>query len=317
MSHDSTGRAAVLRHLPIGSALFVVLVLGVISAAFASLAAAQTQVKGTIAIGDGTAGNAPGGSSPIVGASDFQLYTGSDLPSPLTGSVPSDDYPETVQANSTNNNTGYTADYTLLFDGSTGLTLGSAQSDPSPYGEILNSGLDQQDFDSYEFDVYTSAAPEIYYTGVATPSKGTVDGYYELDGVTGEFVTSSKTDLTPWTVNWWTSSTPFTYAQGANTRDVSGIPEGGSSSSPVALDSSSGFDYYTSSKSHTGLTGSNADAGGYTTGGGRTQSGNLIGVYNPTTKAIALEWSSLIYNSSSSADSFNGDFGIWNLQGTL
>jgi hypothetical protein len=303
-------RRAVHRRLSVKGVIVAALALAAGPAVFASAAqAAPKAITGTIAFAQGSPGSPPGNSY-------FSLYTGFDQPNPLTDPIPADDYPDTAQANSTPNNTGFSANYTLLAPGTTGLKLGSDQSDGFPGGVILNGGLaakpqdPTQDFDSYEFDVYTSGspAPELYYSN-DTKTGDADGGYYELDGVTGELVSSfsgDPSDLTSWDVHWFTSgyatsteqADAFLYTQGANASDAGTAPTGGTKSSPTVLNGSTYLDDL--------LTGSAAAPGG-----------NLVGVYDSANGKIALTWSSVIDNDSQTgADGFNGDYGYWNLVGT-
>jgi hypothetical protein len=268
------------RRVPVKATVVAALALAAVPAVFVSAAQAQTTLKGTLLpIGPITQHSKSAPTSGSYTASYFQLEEGT------TTNISKDSPSGTIVGNSSI--TAYDADYTPLYAGSTGLTLGSYQSDPSPYGEILNDGLDQQPFDGAEFDTYTTQytnpptnttgsnpAPSLEYFGSGAKN-------YKLDGVTGYLV---EGNLTSWTVNWYADPTLY-YNQGANSADVSSPP--------------------------TNLNNLAAESGA-------DANGNLVGVYDKSSGEIAVEWTSLIDNTTQDGGDapFDSYYGVWNLVGS-
>jgi hypothetical protein len=268
------------RRVPVTAAVLASLALSAVPAVFASAAQAQKSLSGTLTPLSGTQQKKGPPTSGSLTASYFQLEDGT-----TTNDIATDSPSGTIEDNSSI--TAYDPTYTPLYAGTTGLKLGSYQADPSPYGEILNSGLDQQPFDGAEFDTYTTQytnpptnnvgsnpAPSLEYF-----SSGASD--YTLDGLTGYLV---EGNLTSWTVNWYASPTLY-YNQGADSTDVGTAP--------------------------TNLSGLAAEKGA-------DANHNLVGVYDKTTKKVAVEWTSLIDNTTQDSGKapFDGYYGVWNLIGS-
>jgi hypothetical protein len=140
--------------------------------------AAWTSLSGTYQLDAGAA--SPTSTTPPSGGSWFQF----ENPSPPGG----------ILANATPNNTN--PDYTLLYPGNTGLTLGSFQTTASDI-------VDPQDFQSAPFDIFTDS------------SYGTPDLQYDTTGGTSG-ARPVRGDLTAWSVRWGTPPATLDYNQGAD-----------------------------------------------------------------------------------------------------